>query len=373
MEIVLLIGMIVIVGGLIWLGFNFSKISERFLMKKEDEQDLNKQITDLSQNMTSNLNSVTKNLLDQLNAVTKQVNERLKENSEMTQRSQRSLGERLDNAAKVVSTVTGKLSKLEEANKKIFDVGKDIASLQEILRAPKLRGTLGELFLGDLLSQVFAKEHYKLQYTFKSGAMIDAVICLRDNQLVPIDAKFPLENFKKMIKEEDEKAKRNLKKLFKNDVKKHINDIAEKYILPDEGTLDFALMYIPAENVYYETIIKDDEDLNIIDHALKKKVIPVSPNSFYVYIQSILMGLRGMQIEKQAKEIWMHLSSLRTDFVKFEESFAILGKHLNHARNSYDNSGKRLSRFNDKLLATGKKPEEISGKDEKVTELPLPE
>ncbi len=307
------------------------------------------QSTQAIDQLSQQFGQTTQTMLQQLNAVSSTLDVRLKESSRVNERSHRSVGERLDSAAKVINKVTDRLSALEEANKKIYEVGKDISSLQEILRAPKLRGNLGELFLGDLLSQIFPKDNFTLQYKFTTGAMVDAVIHLRDQLMVPVDAKFPLENFKRVIESETEEAERKAKKLFATDVKKHIDDIAAKYILPDEGTFDFALMYVPAENVYYEVIVKDQDDKSISQHALAKRVIPVSPNSFYIYLQAILLGLRGLQIEKGAKDILATIGRLQTDFRKFGEDYTLVGTHLGRAQNSYTSSEKRLSRFQDKL------------------------
>ena len=242
---------------------------------------------------------------------------------------------------------------MEEANQRIFEVGKDIASLQEILKAPKLRGGLGELFLGDLLSQVMPAEHYESQYRFKSGETVDAVVRL-SNYLVPIDAKFPLENFQKFVASDVETEKKTARRLFISDVKKHIDAIATKYIRPDEQTFDFALMYIPAENVYYETIIKDDEfggEKSLFHYAMHRRVIPVSPNNFYVYLNTILLGLRGFKIEKSIHEVIANLARLKGDFDRFDKEFRKIGTHLNHARSSYESADKSLSRFNDKLTS----------------------
>ncbi|OIP79611.1 MAG: hypothetical protein COT39_01570 [Parcubacteria group bacterium CG08_land_8_20_14_0_20_48_21] len=285
--------------------------------------------------------------------ITKELNERLAEVARSQDRSTVSIGERLDNAAKVVGAVQHKLGGIEESSKRIFDVGKDIASLQEILRAPKLRGMLGELFLGDLLAQILPQEHYMLQYRFKSGEVVDAVVKLRDEYLVPVDSKFPLENFKRVIEAQDDEERKRARKVFLSDVKKHIDAIAAKYILPDEKTFDFALMYVPAENVYYDMIVKDAEGTGISDYALQKKVIPVSPNSFYIYLQAIVLGLRGMRIEQSAKDILLYLQRLRGDFGKFSEDYRVLGKHLGYAKNSYDESEKRLEKVSDKLESIG--------------------
>lgn len=322
--------------------------------KREDQSLLliQQQIGLLRGQLAQELDSRTQILHQQLGQVQAQVNERLKENSEVLQKSQQSLGERLDKAAQVVGNVHKSLGSLEEANRKIYEVGKDIASLQEILRAPKLRGGLGEFFLGDLLAQILPPEHFDTQFAFKSGEKVDAVIRL-GGSLVPVDAKFPLENFKRMMEGASEDEKARARKQFVVDVKKHIDAISSKYILPDERTYDFALMYIPAENVYYETIIKDDSgggDRNLSQYALSKKVIPVSPNSFYAYLQAIVLGLKGMKIEERAKEIIQYLSRLEGDFSKFRDDFGLLGKHLGHAQSSYQNAEKRLDQFGQKLL-----------------------
>ncbi|TAJ77278.1 DNA recombination protein RmuC, partial [bacterium] len=229
----------------------------------------------------------------------------------------------------------------------------DIASLQEILRAPKLRGGLGEYFLADLLGQILPPDHFSMQFAFRSGEKVDAVVKI-GGSLVPVDSKFPLENFKRMLDAVAEDEKGKARKQFASDVKKHIDVIAAKYILPDEGTYDFALMYIPAENVYYETIIKDDAgggDKSLSHYALSKKVIPVSPNSFYAYLQAIVLGLKGMKIEERAKEIIQYLSRLEGDFSRFKEEFNLVGKHLGHAQSSYQGAEKRLDQFGQKLLA----------------------
>lgn len=332
---------LVLVGGFLYF--------QKKLENKNDSSHIHKRLDDLTQNMAVNLNNVTDNVLKQLNSVTTQVNERLKENTSMLERQHRSVGERLDTAAKVVNTVNSRLSKIEEGNKRIYDIGKDISGLQELLKAPKLRGGLGELFLHDLLAQILPQEHYTMQYTFKSGDTVDAVIHLRDN-IIPVDSKFPLENYKKMYETDKEEERLKHRKSFLSDTKKRIDEIATKYILPDEKTLDFALMYVPAENVYYEMAVKEQKnERNLSAYAFEKKVIPVSPNTFYIYLQTILIGLKGFQIEKQAGAILASLHRLRGDFSKFGDDFSLVGKHLGHARNSYENSEKRLQRFSDKL------------------------
>lgn len=242
------------------------------------------------------------------------------------------------------------LGQLGEASRHMEDVGKEISGLSDIFRAPKLRGGIGELLLGDLLAQILPPDNYELQYSFKGGQRVDAAIKVKAG-LVPVDSKFPLESFRRLIgASDDEKSK--FRKEFNRSVQKHIDDIAQKYILPDEGTFDFALMYIPAENVYYETILNEqelDSTNNLLEYAMEKRVIPVSPNSFYAYLQVILLGLRGLQIEKQAQEILGYLGRLGNDFSLFKDQYETLGTHLRNASNKYVESGRILNNFENKL------------------------
>lgn len=299
--------------------------------------------------------SLETQLTTRLNQVTNQINERLRESAEVLRDTHRTMGERLDSTVSIVGAVRTSLGKLEEANRHLYEVGKDISSLQELLRAPTFRGEVGEFLLGNLLSQLLPPEHFTLKHEFKSGEVVDAVICL-GGRLVPIDSKFSLENFKRMVESRNEGEKRVNQRKFVADVKRRIDEIAEKYILPDEGTFEFALMYIPAENVYYETIIKDEflaEEKGISSYALARKVIPVSPNSFYAYLQAILLGLKGMKIEKNVQEIIANLGRLSADMSRFREDFQIMGKHLSNTRNKYEEAEKKLDRFTDKLIGVG--------------------
>ena len=340
---------------LLLVGWFFLSRFEALLRDKKEDQSLllmQQQIDQLRVQLSQALDNNTQLVQQQLGQVLGNVNERLKENGEILERTQQNLGERLDNAARVVGSVQKSLGGLEEANRKIYEVGKDIASLQEILRAPKLRGGLGEFFLEDLLAQILPTHHFAIQHAFKSGERVDAVIKL-GGSLVPVDSKFPLENFKRILDAANDDERIRTKRQFIIDVLKHVDAIADKYILPDEGTYDFALMYIPAENVYYETIIKDssEEERNLSQYALSKRVIPVSPNSFYAYLQAIVLGLKGMKVEERAKEIIQYLSRLRGDFGKFRDDFGLLGKHLGHAQSSYQTTEKRLEQFGQRLLS----------------------
>lgn len=282
-------------------------------------------------------------LQNQLNAMQARLDEFGKTVADNLQTTSASMNSRLDNAAKLFAEVKEKVGAVHE-------VGKAAAELVNILRAPKLRGGMGELFLGDLLAQILPPEHYRLQHRFKSGEAVDAAIQLGP-KFVPVDAKFPYENFKRVIEADTESERIAARKQFLRDVKKHVDAIAGKYILPDEGTYDFALMYVPAENVYYETIIKEDagDEHQLFGYALQKRVIPVSPNSFYAYLQTVLLGLRGMKVEQQAQEILGALGRLRGDFDKLQENFRLLGKHLSNAGSCYSDTEKSLTKFDAKL------------------------
>jgi DNA recombination protein RmuC len=261
------------------------------------------------------------------------------------------VSQRIETTSKVISDVQKDLARLEESNKRIYEVGKDISSLQEILRAPKLRGIVGEFLLSDLLGQILPDRHFSLSHQFKSGERVDAVIHL-GKRLVPVDSKFPLDNFKSLIEAKSDQDRRFFRKRFERDVKGHIDSIARKYILPDEGTYDFALMYIPAENVYYEIMVKSDatpEEKSIVDYSMEKRVIPVSPNTLYVYLQTILFGLKGLEIERSAQEIIATLARLRGDFARFGKDFHLIGTHLHNATRCYDSADRRFELFKDKL------------------------
>ncbi|NOX96584.1 MAG: DNA recombination protein RmuC [Nitrospirae bacterium] len=338
--------LIVIILGAVGIWLTNRRIREL----KESSRDT--QSLSLLQQQIANLET---QLTTRLSQMTGQVNERLRENAEVLRDTHKTIGERLDSTTSIVGAVRSSLGKLEEANRHLYEVGKDIASLQELLRAPTFRGEVGEFLLGNLLSQLLPSEHFTLKHEFKNGEVVDAVIRLGGN-LVPIDSKFPLENFRKMVENKNEGDRKSNRRKFVADVKRRINEIAQKYILPDEGTFEFALMYIPAENVYYETIIKDEslaEERGISSYALARKVIPVSPNSLYAYLQAILLGLKGLKIEKNAQEIIANLGRLSTDLSRFKEDFQVMGKHLSNTRNKYEEAEKRLDRFTDKLIGAG--------------------
>jgi DNA recombination protein RmuC len=312
---------------------------------------MQQQMEQLRGQMSDGLNKNISLLTEQLRMINEQVNQQLNLVNQQLQNSSGQIGQRLDSAAKVIGDVQKNIGELSEASKRIFEVGKDIASLQEILQPPKLRGGLGEQFLGELLSQILPPESFTFQYQFSNGERVDAVVRLGE-KLVPIDSKFPLENFKRIIECKTEEERKTSQKNFSRDVKKHIDDIASKYIVPNEGTYDFALLYIPAENVYYETITKDEaygDEKGVLNYALKKRVIPVSPNSFYAYLHIIALGLKGLKIEENARKIQDELARLAKDLRVFQDDFQLVGKHITNAMNKFEEARRRLDKFGFRL------------------------
>jgi len=301
-----------------------------------------------AQILQATLNQIAQQQDQQLQHTTNLVLQQLNQHQQSQERTSSVMHTRLDHATRVVSEVQSKLSQLEEANKQIFTLGKDISSLQKILQAPKLRGNMGEVWLKELIGQILPHNNYQMQYTFKTGEICDAVIFLRDGMLLSVDSKFSLENFVKMMDADDEQ-RLPFKKAFASDTKKRIDEISKKYILPHEGTLGFAFMYVPAENVYYQAFIQEDTELSLLNYAFSKQVIPVSPSSFYAYLQVILLGLKGMEIEKSAKEIQKNLSGLKGEFDRFQETYEKVGSHLRHAQASYDQTEKRLGNIEHKF------------------------
>ncbi len=299
--------------------------------------------------LSKNLETSSKIVRDQLAQLTSEMNMRLQESTKVMQDSNKHVGDRLDKAAQVVGDVQKSLGRMEEATGRVFEVGKDISKLQEILKAPKLRGALGELFLGDLLAQVLPQDRFKLQHSFKNGQKVDAVICSAQG-LIPVDSKFPLENFVRLLESPTEEDRKAARRIFLQDVRKHIEAISQKYIVADEGTLDFALMYIPAENVYYEVILKSDAlEKDLLRYAQERRVFPVSPNSFYAYLQTISIGFKGLQLQEGIREVQDNLGRLKKEFEKFGGEFTKLGTHLGHARGSFESADRQLQRLGEKL------------------------
>lgn len=250
--------------------------------------------------------------------------------AEKIDRTNSAINDRLDNAARVISAVSSELGKMSQ-------IGSQLSNFQEFLKSPKLRGGLGEQGLKDMLAQCLPAELYKMQYSFRNGQIVDAIIKI-DAGLIPVDAKFPLENFNRFLNAKTEADKIEAKNKFRSDFRVHINAIAKKYINPDEGTADFAFIYLPSESVFFE-IVNNERDL--FDYAAKNKVIPSSPSTFFYYLRTIMLGLEGKRITEMSREIMKTLKSIKQESGKFGDNLGRLNKHLTNAKNTMEtvNSG----------------------------------
>ena len=292
-------------------------------------------------------------LQNQLNEVTRTLDKKLGESTKMIQ-------EQFGHSSNVIQGITGqshqilkevteKLVRLDETNKQVMSVGDQIKSLESILKNPKQRGVLGEYYLENVLKNVLPPGSYQMQYKFKDGEIVDAVVFVGE-KIVPVDSKFSLENYNRLINEDDTEVRDKIEKAFKNDLKNRIDETS-KYIRPSEGTMEFAFMFIPSEGIYYDLLINkigavkiSTEDL--IEYAFKQKhVIIVSPTSFLAYLQTVLQGMRALQIEKDAQEIRKRVEQLGKHIINFEEYMRKLGGNISTTVNSYNTSYKELGKI----------------------------
>jgi DNA recombination protein RmuC len=244
----------------------------------------------------------------------------------------------LQHAADAVSRVSKELGTVQE-------MGRHMQELQDFLKSPKLRGNIGEQVLRDLLEQSFSTDHFSIQHKFQDGQIVDAIV-RTDKGIIPIDAKFPLENFQKFAKAETDATRAEHRKLFLRDVKKHISDIAKKYILPHEGTVDFAVMYVPSESVHYE-LIRDDSELH--GYAHEKKILIVSPNSFYYFLRVLMIGLEGKKIEENIRRVQELLGGMSQDAVKVGDAIGVLNTHVSNARGAVDRVNTEYAKLSGKI------------------------
>lgn len=302
---------------------------------------LQQQLTDLSGRLTEVSGVVRSEMGTAVSGLVGQMGARLAENAQAVQKVGADTG-------RVIADLSHRLGEMAKSSQQILDLGQDIRGLQQIFQAPKARGTLGEIALASLLAQTFPQEHVTLQAEYKDGVRVDALVRLPGGT-VPIDSKFPLASFRARIEAgADETRARAAGRAFARDVRRHIDDIAEKYIRPSEGTLDFALMYIPAESVFYEVVARDEtvpgeEDLN--EYALKRHVVPVSPNSLHAYLQAIAFGLMGLRVERRARDILRRLQQLEGDLDQFRDAFDLGQKHLRNAQGAFADAADRFGRL----------------------------
>jgi len=261
-----------------------------------------------------------------------------------------------------ISSFTKETVHIKEEMKQVQEAMKGISSFQEFFRSPKIRGQWGEASLEHILSEYFSRDSYQTQYLFESGEQVDAILKLPNKKLVPIDAKFSFENFRRIIETENEEEKTIYRKKFIEDTKKRIDEIASKYILPSEGTVDFAVMYIPAEAVYYE--INMIKEFDVAGYARNKKVILTSPNTIFLALQAIEHWFKDVRVSEQTQSILKRLTRIQIDGKKLMDTFRKLGLHIRNASSSYDDSEKRLSLFGDRverLLDNSEEQKQIKG------------
>ena len=264
-----------------------------------------------------------------------------------------------------VQGFTQGITQLQEGLKNMHESVKSVSSFQDLFRNPKLRGQWGEMSLEASLAQYFPRDRYLIQHYFSSGEAVDAALKLPNDILLPIDSKFNWDNFQKMVNSDNDIHRDSYRKLFLSDVKKKVDEISSKYILPAEGTTDFALMFVPAETVYYE-MINNIKDVDIPEYARKKKVMMVSPNTFALSVSAIHHWYKDVQINKQTQSIIKKLERVVADSSKLSDDFRKLGNHLSNAKSSYDDSEKRLSLIVDRV----KNVVEIGGEEQEKLETP---
>lgn len=324
MDIAAIIFIVLVIGFIISF-WKFTKTLSELKKPQTDES-----LREWLKTMQSSIDTTNRTLHDSLQNNSTHMVRTLQENSKQ-------LNERLDKASLVIRDVGREVGQMSE-------IGRSMKELQEFLKSPKLRGNIGEQVLTDLITQIFPKNSFNLQYQFKTGDKVDAAI-KTDGGILPIDAKFPMENFQKLSKAKTEEEIKMYRKDFSRDIKKHIDSIAKKYILPDEGTMDFALMYVPSESVYYELVNMD----SLIEYSRAQRIYVVSPSTLYAHLQTILLSFEGKKMEVQSKEVFRLLRALQIDYEKVNESLDTLGKHIGNASNQYMNVNKGFTTLGQKL------------------------
>lgn len=323
MEVLIVVLLVVMVAAIAFV----------YLESRESRRSLESQLSAQRSDLQQRIDAMDQRLGQQVNSV------------------QQSVVQSLSSSSQTLQQVTERLAGIDSAAKRIIDeVGPGISALQDVLKPPALRGGFGETLLEQLLSDVLPRETYVLQHQFRSGERVDAAIRLPEG-LVPVDSKFPLEGLGRLLSAQSAEERERERRALIAAVRKHIDAVA-KYIVPAEGTLPFALMYVPSESVYYEVMVRDEvatDRSRLAEYARQRNVFPVSPNTFYALLQAIAKGLRGLQIEERAREIINHLAQLQGDFKRFRDGFETLGQHIAHAKTKYEDLDRRIDRFGDRL------------------------
>lgn len=309
--------------------------------------------------LKTDIDTMQKSVMDLRESLQENINEKLKANAAQTNES---IQRQFAQSAKIIADVTQRLTKLDETNKRVVDVADELKTLQNVLQNPKQRGVVGEYYLQSVLENVMPPGKFQMQYKFADGEIVDAVIFLDRNQVLPIDSKFSLENYNRIIEEKDKTAREVLVKKFKADLKGRIDETS-KYIRPAENTMDFAFMFIPSESLYYDLLINkvgttSTNSRDLIEYAFQEKhVIIVSPTSFMAYLQTVLQGLRSLQIEEQAKDIQKRVGELGRHIAVYETYMQKLGSSLGTTVGHYNNAHKELKKIDkDVVKIAGNNP-----------------
>jgi DNA recombination protein RmuC len=268
--------------------------------------------------------------------------------------SRKMLQDTNSSTAKIVKEVTEKLTMLDETNKQVVGFAEQLQSLENILKNPKQRGVLGEYFLQTVLSNVLPPAGFEMQYKYKNGEIVDAMIFTREKN-IPVDAKFSLENYNRMLQAETKEERDRMERLFKQDLKNRIDETG-KYIRPEEGTLDFAFMFIPADGLYYDLLVQKVGSIanvsqGLIEYAFKKRVLIVSPTTLFAYLQTVLQGLRALKIEESAQEIQKNVATLQTHIKRYETYYSRLGSNLEKTVSSYNSASDELRKLDKDMLS----------------------
>lgn len=281
-----------------------------------------------------------------------QVTEHLRTTAQLIQGQDQSLSQGLSKVQDLLGDLKERMGKVEEIGRRVETVAQDLTGLQNLLRGPKARGVFGEWVLSEILAQVLPRNRFQEQYRFRDGNVVDAVIFL-EHAIVPVDAKFTGSDYAQLSGAPPEERKKLKKALIKN-AQKRVDEIAQKYIKPDEGTTDFALMYIPAEGVFLE-LLTPEEDLDFMEYAWSRRVFPCSPNSFYSYLQAIAMGLRGLELAKDVQMVFRELRAAETALEEALKDFATLGDHLRKAQRKWEEVEGRFKGVQEKIAALAQK------------------
>ncbi len=309
-----------------------------------------RQLQGVGSSVQTALAGVQTEMSGRLEAMNQNVARRLNENVQAMRETSGSVGDRIAGVQATFAELQKQIGGLSEQARQLAETSKLIGDLQRIFSAPKLRGGFGEAQLDALLSQVFAREQFQLQYQFSSGDIADAIVHFPLGS-VAIDSKFPLENFRRVMEAGSDADRKTARRDFLRDMKRRVDEIAARYIRPADGTLPFALAYIPAENVYYEAIIRDEDGNDMYQYCLERRVFPVSPNSLYAYLQTIVVGMSGMRISQRAQSILRELDSVRHELEKLDDIYGTLGQHLKNAALRFDDGRRALDRLEGQVSA----------------------